>query len=86
MRSEELSLELQELQEELASLRAAEQHVQDKINNLLAQLQQSFHNGETTEQRDLSDLPQMLRRFEADHPDLTDSINRVLVTLSNMGI
>ncbi len=84
----ELSKQLKLLQDELACLRAAEQHIQDKIDSTLAQLNTELEKPEQErdEHHDLADLPHILRRFEAEHPELTDSINRVMVTLSNMGI
>lgn len=79
--------QLKLLQDELACLRAAEQHVEQKINTLLDELDQELNSNQENEHHtDLGDLPDILRRFEVEHPALTDSINRVLVTLSNMGI
>ncbi len=87
MSFDETSKQLKLLQDELACLRAAELHVEQKINSLLDQLNQDLSSEhEQDPHSDLSDLPNTLRRFEAEHPALTDSINRVLVTLSNMGI
>ncbi len=87
MSIEEMGKQLKLLQDELACLRAAEQHIQDKINGLLNELNHELSQPcEQEEHHDLSDLPEILRRFETKHPELTDSINRVLVTLGNMGI
>lgn len=87
MKINEISKQLKLLQDEIACLRAAEQHIQGKIDRLLEQLNQQINAPEEEDEpQDLTDLPQMLRKFEAEHPELTDSINRVLVTLSNMGI
>ncbi|WP_096084831.1 DUF4404 family protein [Agaribacterium haliotis] len=87
MHIEELGRQLKQLQEELACLQAAEQHVQDKIDHLIDDLNYELqHPDEIPEQHDLRDLPKMLEKFETEHPQLTDSINRVMVTLSNMGI
>ena len=81
---EEMGKQLKLLQDELACLRAAEQHVQDKITTLLKELDHELK--QPNEQKHINDLSTLLRRFEAEHPELTDSINRVMMTLSNMGI
>lgn len=87
MNAQELGKQLKLLQDELACLRAAEQHIQDKIDGLLSDLEQELNSpSEDEHPTDLTDLPQLLRKFETEHPELTDSINRVLVTLGNMGI
>lgn len=89
MSFEDTSRQLKLLQDELACLRAAEDHVEQKIHALLDQLNAEL-SAEQEKSSDpdssLSDLPNLLRRFETEHPTLTDSINRVLMTLSNMGI
>ncbi|WP_370979308.1 DUF4404 family protein [Agaribacterium sp. ZY112] len=83
----QLGQDLKELQEELSCLQAAEQHVQHKIDHLIDELNHELeHPSNIPEDHDLRDLPKMLQRFETEHPELTDSVNRVLVTLSNMGI
>jgi len=87
MSFQDTSKQLKLLQDELACLRAAEHHVEKKINQLLDELNHELVSEQNHEAAsDLTDLPQLLRRFEAEHPALTDSINRVLVTLANMGI
>jgi len=81
------SKQLKLLQDELACLRAAEHHVENKINELLDELNNELiAEPESSSDTDLTDLPKLLQRFEAEHPALTDSINRVMVTLANMGI
>lgn len=87
MSIDELGKQLKLLQDELACLRAAEQHIQEKIDRLLDELNTQLNTiGNEEEHTDLTDLPNMLRKFETEHPELTDSINRVMLTLSNMGI
>lgn len=87
MNTHEISQQLTELQEELASLRAAESHIQHQIDALIAGLNAQLDKPEDLlSNGDLADLPDMLRKFEAEHPALTESINRILITLGNMGI
>ena len=87
MHVKDISQQLKLLQDELACLRAAEEHVQSKMDALLDELDKSLSDQEQAEDAsDLSSLPDILRKFEAEHPELTDSVNRVLVTLGNMGI
>lgn len=86
MSIQDVGKQLKLLQDELACLRAAEQHIQEKIDTLLGDLNNQLEHPIEHEHHDLGDLPAMLRKFEAEHPELTESINRVLVTLGNMGI
>lgn len=87
MSVEQLGKQLKLLQEELACMRAAEQHIQDKIDLLLTELNEKLEcDSEHHEDEALGDLSTLLRRFEVEHPELTDSLNRVFVTLGNMGI
>jgi len=86
-----LNKQLQQLQEELSELRLAEKHLQTKINTVLLELDQALNEGHSaTESKEkplaFDDIADLVRKFEADHPALTDSVNRVLLTLSNMGI
>jgi len=87
MNVQELSKQLKLLQDELACLRAAEQHVQEKIDSMLSELDKQLNAPPSDEEKhDITGLPTLLRKFEAEHPELTDSINRVMITLGNMGI
>jgi len=87
MHIDELGRQLKTLQDELACLQAAEHHVQEKIDKVIEDLNTELqHPEQEHSEHDLRDLPKILEKFETEHPQLTDSINRVMVTLSNMGI
>ena len=87
MSIDELGHQLKQLQDELICLHAAEQHIQEKIDGLIHELNNELsHPDDINEHHDLRDLPLMLKKFETEYPQLTDSINRILVTLGNMGI
>lgn len=87
MSIDELGKQLKLLQDELACLRAAEQHIQEKIDQLLDELNTELNKRDSEEtSTDLTDLPKLLQKFETEHPELTASINRVMITLGNMGI
>lgn len=86
--------QLKSLRDELASLKEAELHLQAKIDGLLDQLNEELqqrqsepdNNDSEEHPPSLEDITELVRKFEVEHPALTDSVNRVLMTLSNMGI
>lgn len=83
--------QLKSLQEELACLTAAENHTREQIESVLLAITEELENSTKEESEkssgvQLKSLSDSLRRFETQHPELTDSINRVFIALSNMGI
>ena len=93
MRINELKNQLKALQEELTNLRATEDHTKEKIEAVLLEITQELEERAEQQSSDehnsglqLKSLSESLHRFEAQHPELTDSINRVFIALSNMGI
>ena len=88
MSVQELTEQLKDLQDELTGLLAAEQHTRDQIDEILEQINTELaaQKNDTKDSTQLHHFSERLRHFEAKHPELTDSINRVLVTLGNLGI
>lgn len=91
MSIEDLSEQLRTLQDELTCLNAAEQRTRDEIENVLLSISKELEEEKRTEQEEqqkaqLKSFTEYLHKFETEHPELTASVNRVLVTLGNMGI
>lgn len=94
MSIESLSKQLETLQEELACLTAAENHTKEQIESILKAISEELKTYENKEYADkensikehLKTITESLSRFETQHPALTDSINRIMITLGNMGI
>ena len=87
----ELSEKLKDLQDELMCLNAAEQRTRSEIEAVLLSICKALKEEKRAEQESeqkaqLQSFNKYLLKFEAEHPELTASINRVLVTLGNMGI
>lgn len=69
---------IQNLKAEIKSLNLDTEH-QAKLDELVNQL-------EAEPQGVSLDIPHLIERFEAEHPALTNTLNQIMVTLSNMGI
>jgi len=87
----------QELQNTLAAVHeqlSERTQVDDQTRTLLMTLASDIHRllnvaeaSPTPEEGALSDQVQgVMRKFEADHPELTDALNRIASSLANMGI
>ncbi|MCH9698473.1 MAG: DUF4404 family protein [Gammaproteobacteria bacterium] len=82
----QLSDALNALREEIQKL-SAEQSRKQSLIELADQIQQAADNTGDTENNGLiHSLEDTINEFEVEHPDLTAIINRILVTLGNMGI
>lgn len=87
----ELSEKLKDLQDELTCLNAAEHRTRSEIEAVLLSISEVLKEEKRAEQESeqkaqLQSFNEYLHKFETEHPELTESINRVLVTLGNMGI
>ena len=91
MNIDALSEQLKNLQDELICLNAAEQRTRSEIEAVLLSINEALEEEKRTEQKSeqkaqLQSFSEYLHKFETEHPELTASINRILVTLGNMGI
>ncbi|MGV3526076.1 MAG: DUF4404 family protein [Candidatus Sericytochromatia bacterium] len=79
------------LSQALIALRAqlAELHLsaaeRSRLENLVGQIESEISADPATASAH-AELPSLIERFEVEHPTLTQALNRVMVSLSNMGI
>jgi biopolymer transport protein ExbB/TolQ len=77
---------LQALRDEINNLNTDESRKQS-LNALADQVEQQFDDSANPENQGLIEsLEETISEFEVEHPALTSIINRLLVTLGNMGI
>lgn len=82
----QLNEALQALRNEIDNLNTDESRKQS-LNALADQVEQQFDDSSNTENQGLIEsLEETIGEFEVEHPALTSIINRLLVTLANMGI
>jgi biopolymer transport protein ExbB/TolQ len=82
----QLNEALQALRDEIDNLNTDESRKQS-LNALADQVEQQFDDSSNSENQGLIEsLEETISEFEVEHPALTSIINRLLVTLSNMGI
>ncbi len=82
----QLNEALQALRDEIDNLNTDESRKQS-LNTLADQVEQQFDDSSNSGNQGLIEsLEETISEFEVEHPALTSIINRLLVTLSNMGI
>lgn len=82
----QLNEALQALRDEIDNLNTDESRKQS-LNTLADQVEQQFEDSSNSGNQGLIEsLEETISEFEVEHPALTSIINRLLVTLSNMGI
>ncbi len=82
----QLNEALQALRDEINNLKTDESRKQS-LNALADQVEQQFDDSSNSENQGLIEsLEETISEFEVEHPALTSIINRLLVTLGNMGI
>jgi hypothetical protein len=81
----QLNEAIQSLREEIKTLKTDESRKQS-LNALADQIESQFDDSDLKNQGLVESLEAAIGEFEVEHPDLTAIINRILVTLSNMGI
>lgn len=86
MSKEDLRRSLDALQTELSQI--SDPAVKDRIAHLIEDIESQINEPETPEHGKNAQqrLPGLIEQFEADHPRMTESLNRLMVTLSGMGI
>jgi uncharacterized coiled-coil DUF342 family protein len=82
----QLNEALQALRDEINNLNTDESRKQS-LNTLADQVEQQFDDSSNSGNQGLIEsLEETISEFEVEHPALTSIINRLLVTLGNMGI
>lgn len=88
MANDKLHLSITELRTEIARLELGDSSARERIEQLIHQLEQQANDPDDLApgREAHQELPGLIERFEAEHPDLTQVLNRIMVSLSNMGI
>ncbi|MEO0519763.1 MAG: DUF4404 family protein [Cyanobacteria bacterium P01_A01_bin.116] len=88
MSKEDINKSLEALHAEIGKLDTPDSAVKDKLLALIADVEAQMQNPDATEQAGAATqkLPALIEQFEADHPKVTDTLGRLLTTLSGMGI
>ncbi len=82
----QLNEALQALREEINNL-STEEGRKQSLYALADQIEQQLDDSSEAKNLGLTQsLEETISEFEVEHPDLTSIINRILVTLGNMGI
>lgn len=88
MSQAEINKSLEALHAEIAQLDTADIAVKEKLLSLIDDIEKHTQNPESPERHEttLQHLPTLIEQFESDHPKVTDTLARLLTTLSGMGI
>ena len=85
MAKEELQRSLSELKEEIENV--ANPTTREHLEGLVGELEVHLDDTpETREQSILGSLTGLIDQLEVEHPKLTNTLNQMMVSLSNMGI
>jgi hypothetical protein len=76
------------LHAELDQIATLDPTAKDRMAHLIEDIERQIEDPETLEhgQNAKQKLPTLIEQFEADHPNVTENLNRLLLTLSGMGI
>lgn len=87
MNKDELHKSLEALQAEIDKLEEGSEN-KARIMTLIKALEAQVENPEdqTHKQSILQKIPHMVEQFEAEHPSITTTLNRIMMILSDMGI
>jgi len=88
MNKDDLKKSLQSLQDELDKLNGSDETVKQRITHLIDEVELQLANPENTDQKDslIEKLQYSIEQFEVEHPRITGIMNRIMMTLSDMGI
>ena len=88
MSKAEIGKSLEALHAEVEKLDTPDAAVKAKLLTLIGDLEQQLQNPENLSQSVAAtkQIPALIEQFEADHPQMTATLGRLLTTLSGMGI
>lgn len=88
MSKEAINQSIEALHAEINQLNTPDSDVKEKLLSLISEVEKQMQNPENTEHKNanLQTLPTLIEQFEAEHPKVTDTLSRLLTTLSGMGI
>ena len=88
MSEAEINRSLEALQTEIGKLQTPDTKTKETLLALINDVEKQLQNPENAEHKDVAvqKLPTLIEQFEADHPQVTTALGRLLTTLSGMGI
>jgi len=88
MSKEAINQSIEALHAEINQLDTPNSDVKAKLLSLIEEVEKQLQDPENTEHKDanLKALPTLIEQFEAEHPKVTETLSRLLNTLSGMGI
>jgi predicted RNase H-like nuclease (RuvC/YqgF family) len=88
MSKEKLRESLERLRSEINILKEGNDAAKNRINRLITDLEHYVKNLDNNDQRTvlLAHIPKLIGELETEHPRITNILNAIMVTLSNMGI
>jgi predicted transcriptional regulator len=79
--------DLKKLEHEIEKLDPSQAEEKERLKNLVAKIKTELEKEVFEDNNDLTDLLQnSISEFNVSHPRLTENLNNVLMTLSNLGI
>lgn len=88
MSEHDLNTLLEQLRIEMDAVEHGAKEDRERLEGLVASLERRLANPreDNEDEELLGTLTQLLTHYEADHPRITGVLNRILVTLSSLGI
>jgi Domain of unknown function (DUF4404) len=88
MSKEDVNKSLEALHAEIDKLETPDATVKEKLLSLIDDIEKQLQNPDSTDHKGVAatKLPSLIEQFESDHPQVTDTLGRLLTTLSGMGI
>ena len=88
MSKEDVNKSIAALHTEIDKLNTPDNAVKEKLLALIQDVEKQLQEPEKAEHKEanLKTLPGLIEQFESDHPQVTDTLGRLLNTLSGMGI
>ena len=88
MSQEEIGKSIKALHAEIDRLSDTDVAVKEKLLALIHEVETQMENPQSkeTHAQTVQSLPGLIEQFEADHPKITNSLGRLLNTLSSIGV
>ncbi len=88
MSKEDINQSIEALKAELDQIADTDLSTKDKLSALIADIEKQVQepDNESHKAANLQNLPALIEQFEAEHPKVTNTLGRLLNTLSGMGI
>ena len=88
MSKQELQKSIEALRYEVDSLGSGDAATQKRLHKVIADLEEQMDDVHDEDVRNSmsTGIRRLIQQFEEEHPSITEALNRVMTTLSNMGI